>query len=114
MSTRANWFLGDLEVPSDPLVPSDVMVQGQLIDLQDSEPKLRKELHDLFQREKRLYDVDVRCAIREQPHTCCMACPVFSADESKPLSALCRIGRDSERVVTQLAVALHGNRRDQP
>lgn len=114
VTTRANWFLGDLEVASEELIPSGVMVQGQLIDLRDSEPKLRQELHDLFQREKRLFDVGVTCAVRDQPHTCCMACPMFSADESKPLSALCRVGRDSERVVTQLAVALHGDRRDRP
>lgn len=112
MSTRANWFLEKLEVPTDPIVPTDVTVQGSLIDLHNTEPKLREDLHDLVQREMRLDSAGVTCAIRAEPGSSCMACPMFTADDMDPISVLCRVGREQERVVTLLAVALHGDRRD--
>lgn len=110
MSTRANWFLADLDLDADPLTPSGgVEVIGQVIDLH-SEPKLRHDLHGLVSRESRLFDAGISCAIKDQADSCCSACPVFTADETKPIAALCKIGRAQEKVLTALAVATHGPR----
>lgn len=110
MSARANWFLADLDLDADPLTPSGgVEAVGTVIDLY-SEPKLRQDLHGLVTRESRLFDAGISCAIRDQPDSCCSACPVFTADETKPIAALCKVGRAQEKVLTALAVATHGAR----
>lgn len=81
---------------------------GAVIDLYGSEPQLRQELHGLVTRERRLYDAGISCAIRDAPDSCCSACPVFTADETKAISALCKVGRAQDKVLTALAVAKHG------
>ena len=108
MSTRANWFLQQIEDGEiDPDDPFQMPVEevGQRIDLRDPRGKLELRLQELMTRESRLYERGVTCPIKDRPDSTCHACPVSQAhDPSVSLSVLCRLGREQEVVGTELAV----------
>lgn len=109
---RANWHIR--EVPNDDRDPfanvapqlrlgedvEEVRVEdvGAPIDLHDRSG-LTARLTSLLVSEGSLYDDGVRCPVKDQDDTSCLACPI-QGEHGK----LCDIGCDQERVITALAV----------
>lgn len=109
MTARANWFVAQVDTADDPDDPWAMPIEevGKRIDLRDPRATLELRVGELLRREGNLFDHGITCAIKDKPDTCCHACPVSRAhDPNDPLAALCRIGREQERVCTELAVAL--------
>lgn len=107
MATRANWFLGVAPEATDEPDPFAMPIEeiGERIDLRDPSSLLQLRLEELLRREHNLFDTGVTCAIKDRAGTTCHACPVSRAgDPDSALSALCRIGREQETVLTEMAV----------
>ena len=106
MTVKARWYE---EIPAstggDPFSEPETRVEdvGFPIDLRD-EPRLNARLVSLLEVEAALYRRGVTCSIRDRDDTCCSACPVARTDSADPLWPLCRVGREQESVLTQLAV----------
>lgn len=107
MSTRANWFVeaaASLDGTDDPFA-APIEEIGERIDLRDPQAALSLRLGELLEREGRLFNSGVSCPIKDRPDTSCHACPVSRAhDREGALGVLCRLGREQERVVTEMAV----------
>lgn len=107
MSTaRTDWFTAGLEEAAEGLDPFDEAEElGNPIDLQDREAVLNARLVVTLKWEGNLYESGVTCPIKERSDTSCSACPVSeAAKRESPRSALCRLGREQEQIVTELAV----------
>lgn len=107
MSTRANWFIAQLASLDDEPDPFDAPIEevGQRIDLRDPKERLDMRLRELIERESNLFNKGVTCPIKERSDSCCHACPVSKASEhNDALAVLCRVGREQEAVLTELAV----------
>lgn len=111
MSARADWHTLDLaalvreEGEFDPF-SAPVEELGERIDLSSPSDRLQVRLSQLLEREGALWNQGVTCPIKDRPDTSCNACPVSQhADFEQPLGMLCRIGRDQEKVCTELAAA---------
>lgn len=107
MTVQSNWFVERIEAGDDAGDPFAVPVEevGSRIDLREPTARLDLRLHELVNREARLYNAGVSCAIKERPDTTCHACPISKAhDPTDRLGALCRLGREQEVVCTELAV----------
>jgi hypothetical protein len=107
MTARANWFTAEeIELGDEPdpfAVPIEEV--GQRIDLRDPHAALQIRLTELLHREAALFNADVTCTIKDRPDTTCHACPVSKAhDPKQALCVLCKIGREQEIVLTELAV----------
>lgn len=93
-----------LDDEPDPFA-APVQEVGERIDLRDPKSLLRFRLDELLRREANLFAKDRTCPIRDHPESTCHACPVSHAnDPEHDLSLLCRIGREQETVLTELAV----------
>lgn len=108
MTTRANWHTAELaeltDWPEDPF-EAPIEEVGTPIDLGSPEARLNVELVELLRRENNLDQAGITCAIKDRPDTTCHACPVSeAARREKPIGSLCRLGREQERVLTELAV----------
>lgn len=110
MTVRADWHTIDLEAlvaEEGELDPFSAPVEelGEPIDLTDPVARLSVRLSGLLDREAALWRRDVRCAIRQDGEkTTCLACPISEhADFDSKLGMLCRVGRESDQVVTELA-----------
>lgn len=112
MATRANWFLAELEGLSTDEFDEDPFAQpieevGTPIELGDDEARLKVELVELMRRESNLFNAEITCAIKDRSDTCCHACPVSQAhSREEPLGTLCRLGRQQERVQSELGAVL--------
>lgn len=107
MTARANWFVDPVAGLDDEPDPFSVPVQevGERIDLRDPHSLLKLRLEELLAREARLFNRSVTCPIKDRPDATCHACPVSHAnDPEHDLSTLCRVGREQETVLTELAV----------
>lgn len=107
MTARANWFVAQVESLDDESDPFSAPIEevGQRIDLRDPRETLRMRLKELLRRENNSFNRGLTCAIKDRPDSCCHACPVSkAADPDDPLSILCRVGREQEAVLTELAV----------
>lgn len=107
MATRANWHTADLADIDEEVDPFSVPIEevGQVIDLRGQTGRLEARLATLLDQETNLLNCGIQCEIKDRENTCCHACPISKAGLSDdPLSALCRLGREQERVVTDLAV----------
>lgn len=107
MTARANWFIDELPGLDDELDPFAVPIEevGERIDLLEPEARLHLRFRELLDREGRLFNRAVTCAIKDRPDTTCHACPISKAhDRADPLGPLCRLGREQEVVLTELAV----------
>jgi hypothetical protein len=107
VTTRAHWPVAAFDVPTtDPfaeLLPVEQV--GTPISLDTDIASLSKEVESLMWKECKLFNVGVTCPIKDHPDTHCSACPVSKHDQpDDPLSPLCRLGREQERVHTTLAV----------
>jgi hypothetical protein len=109
VSARANWHTLDLEAlvrEEGELDPFSAPVEelGERIDLGSPSDRLQIRLGQLLEREAALWNQGVTCPIKDKADTACCACPVSRhADFDEPLGMLCRIGRDEEKVCTELA-----------
>lgn len=121
-NVRANWHLGDLELPSEGnVVPIDAIAKP--IDLSGSEAELSAELRALVYKEgdfSKLFGDE--CEIKwSQDHRImggtrrsCFTCPHFTEDDLNPMTNICRIGRQQENVLAQLAaIRDHGDMDDE-
>jgi hypothetical protein len=107
MTARANWFVAQLASLDDEPDPFDAPIEevGQRIDLRDPRERLEMRLRELLERESNLFNANITCAIKDMPNSCCHACPVSKATErGDPMHTLCRLGREQEAVLTELAV----------
>lgn len=78
---------------------------GLRIDLRDPKATLDLRLAELVRREGSLFNGGVTCGIKERADSTCHACPLSQAHEERSaLGVLCRIGREQEAVLTELAV----------
>jgi hypothetical protein len=110
MSVQANWFRNDVSlIEEDPF--DDGPASGTVIDLTGSEAQLAEQVADLLKREGRLWNQGVRCAIKQETeNVCCSVCPLSQhANPDSDLHPLCKIGREQERTLTQLAVLRHAD-----
>lgn len=107
-SVQAVWHTPVVDLPGledDPFAegaPANIEDVGVAICLDGDEAELSEELVRLVERESRLFEQGVECAIKDRSDTSCYACPLFEVDPA--ITRLCRLGRDQERVTTQLAV----------
>lgn len=107
MTAKANWFVESVAGLDDEPDPFAAPVEevGERIDLRDPKARLHVRLEELLQHEATLYSRGVACAIKERSDSTCHACPVSHAnDHGHELSTLCRVGREQETVLTELAV----------
>lgn len=106
--TKANWHVAPVlsgadEEPDPFSMPIEEV--GQRVDLRDPQAGLELRLAELLSREERLFNRGITCAIKDRADTTCHACPVSQAHQRhEPLGVLCRIGRDQEIALTELAV----------
>lgn len=106
MTARANWFVAEVEGLDDEPDPFAMPVEevGERIDLSDPLGGLRLRLVELLRREGNLDAGGVTCAIKGRTDTCCHACPMSEAHiRDSTLGVLCRLGREQERVLTEIA-----------
>jgi hypothetical protein len=107
MSARANWFVEGtvpLDSEDDPF-SMPVEEVGERIDLRDPEAELDLRLTELMRREGNLFKRGVTCPVKDSSDTTCHACPISKAhDKEDPKGILCRIGREQQVIVTELAV----------
>lgn len=107
MSTaRADWFTVGLDEAAEGFDPFDEIEDlGQPIDLHDRVAVLNARLVLTLRGESNLASSGVVCPIKDRPDTSCSACPVSDAAKREtPKSALCRLGREQEEILTELAV----------
>lgn len=97
----------DLDDPlGDEPDPFDMPIEevGEPIDLSDTTARLDVRLRELLAHEGRLFTRGVTCPVKDRDDTTCTACPLSQAGTSHRLSPLCRIGRETENVLTRLAI----------
>lgn len=102
MTVQANWFVDLCEVDDPDPFGADVAKVGRRVDLVE-EPQLNEQLAGLLNDETRLLNDGVSCSIKDANGSCCSACPVRCTDLS-PLSSLCSVGIQQERIVTMLVI----------
>lgn len=106
-ATRAKWGLDRFQCPDDDPFddPVDVAVAGTPIDLTDENRDLAQQLVALHREEQQR---GVVCQIKEMDGTTCGSCPIRAQAPAFPLSRLCMIGVEQERLTTLLAARHHG------
>lgn len=112
MSARANWHVEAVAGLDDELDPFAAPVEevGTRIDLSDARGLLQIRLVELITREGRCEEQNITCELKLRNDTCCHACPVSQAHNSEePMSILCRVGREQEKVMTEMAALSYRN-----
>lgn len=102
MTVKANWFLDVALDDGDPFA-RHVEDVGLPIDLADP-PALNQRLIKSLELESHLANSGIRCPVKARPDTTCSACPIRSEDDNEPLTKLCNLGCEQERVSTLLAI----------
>lgn len=117
MSVKAQWHTAGAVVPTrlaDPFAddePVRVMDVGIPVDIDSNRATLDAQLAGLIEQESTLFNAGVTCAVKDNVHTSCFACPLFAGATTADRAPLCRLGREQERVLTHLAVHKSGLRR---
>jgi hypothetical protein len=116
MSVKARWHQAELVLDyelsfdADPEPkPQRVESAGVPIALRGDRAELSRALADTIGREGALAEQGVTCAIKDIHDTSCHACPLYREDGS-PAALLCAIGREQERLCTEIAVTYHDGR----
>lgn len=107
MAVRANWHIDLPEgyAPGDPFTQQlSIGEVGQPIELTAGQAKLNEKLIALVNDEGLLFEQGVECDLKQRPDVTCSACPVKVVDSADPLSRLCSLGSEQERVLTSLVV----------
>lgn len=114
MSVQANWFtdtsldLADEDPFSDER-EIDVTAVGTVIDLR-SPDSLNTRLVELLRAEGSLWHDEIRCPVKQgedggsRPDVSCAACPIRHHNSDDPMTALCDVGVEQERVGTMLVI----------
>lgn len=106
VAVKARWPGSEIRVPTEDPFRQRVEQVGMPIELTERTAELNGELAELIEVESRLYNLGVRCEIKERGDTTCHACPLSAHDDpSSALHQLCSTGRAQERVLTEIAVA---------
>lgn len=114
MTVQANWFTDtslDLtdEDPFSDEAHVDVRAVGVVVDLRD-ERSLSVRLVELLEREGTLWMDGVRCPVKQgsdgggRPDVSCSACPIRHYNADDPMTALCDVGVEQERVSTMMVI----------
>lgn len=110
MAIQARWAHQAIAVPDDDdgdPFRHRVEEVGVPLELTERSAELNLRIAELVTYEGALYNAGLHCSLKDRPDTCCNACPVSAhADPSAPLQPLCALGREQERVVTEMAVAI--------
>lgn len=77
--------------------------------LQTSMAVLDGRLAELLRREANADAAGITCSIKDLPDMTCSACPVCEEGQNTRKSALCRLGREMERVMALATVKRHGD-----
>lgn len=103
---RTNWhsdLLPTLELEDPFEVPVESV--GKPIDLSGPKATLLVRVQELMHREGQLDALGITCSLKERVDVICSVCPVSEAENGDSrLGELCRVSREQEVVVTQLAV----------
>lgn len=78
---------------------------GRPIDLESGQAKLNERLVASLEAEAKLYDAGITCPVKDNDQSCCSACPIRHTDELDPMTALCGLGLEQERIVTLSVIA---------
>ncbi len=99
---KADWFTDQSAADAlDPFADAPLPFGSTVISLDSPVAELDSRISDLLTREGRLFDMGITCDLRDATESTCLACPVSKlGDPDSPLSALCRIGQEQERVIT--------------
>jgi hypothetical protein len=110
---KANWFtdpgldLTDVDPFADSAV--DVVALGSTVDL-GSPDSINLRLVELLQREGQLWNEGVRCPVKvtnegaARPDATCAACPIRHHSPDDPMTALCDVGVEQERMMTMSVI----------
>lgn len=131
-AVRANWHLGDLDLPQDDSSPFDVTEVGKPIDISATEAQLRAELLASIETEGRMYALFLHPQTMEEGYVSCdvkwdlghrlmggsrlscFTCPHYTEDEMAPRANICALGRQQESTLTHMeALADHGSLDDE-
>lgn len=105
--TRTNWFLDDLDLPDDDPF-ARVVTDGTQLDLTDDLETIHARIRETLDREGDLYKRSIVCPIKDDPSASCTVCPVRHADGDDPMTLLCELGLEQERLLTRVACARAG------
>jgi hypothetical protein len=118
MTTRARWRTPGTEIPGGDLLdgvppPSTPASVGVPIGLRGkSDEEEMAEITGLMNREDELASAGVTCRIKDSYDSCCLACPLSQhTNPQDTLSALCRLGREQDRVLTESVARAEMKRR---
>lgn len=100
---KAQWFNDVAFDEDEDFDPFEVQERGLPIEIGNEEARVAKSIQKSLEKEGRLDEQGITCAIKDRPDTTCWACPVFTSDSNNPLSVLCRLGREQDRLVTRAA-----------
>jgi hypothetical protein len=114
LTVQANWFTDtslDLtdEDPFSDEREVDVRRFGTLIDLRNPD-SLNIRLVELLQREGELWSAEIRCPVKQdasgvaRTDVSCSACPIRHHNADDPMTALCDVGVEQERLSTMLVI----------
>lgn len=71
---------------------------AQDFSMETSLEDLEARLSVLFQREGNLFNCEVTCPMKDLPDMTCSACPFHEVGRDTSKSALCRLGKEQERI----------------
>jgi hypothetical protein len=108
---QANWFTGEVDLlDEDPFSgPVDVREVGTVIDLSNP-PSLNRRLVELLEQEGLLYGRGIRCPVKvdadgaARTDVSWSACPIRHHSADDPMTELCDVGVEQERVATMLVI----------
>jgi hypothetical protein len=69
-----------------------------LSSIEDLEARLR----ELLKREGNCFDAGITCALKDHPEMTCSACPFHEVGQDTRKSALCRLSKEQERILSIL------------
>lgn len=105
MRTTASW--PHLDIAVDESDPFDLRESGVQIDLCGDLDVLQRKLEQSLRAEAALSEEGCVCPIKEDPYASCLACSVRHRQPGDPMTSLCRLGVEQDRMLTALAIARH-------
>lgn len=106
-SVRADWHLGDLDIPRDEGGFDIVSIADGVIDLVDPD-ELHSRLRSLLDIEAAAWNHGIRCAKKQDAPDSKLACrscaegDVRAADNDLARGLLCRVGREQQGLIERL------------
>ena len=111
MTVKAKWHSQLPDVPEEDPFQARVEQLGLPIRLDRTHAQINERIAQTVQQEQGLFNLGIVCAIKDRDDTSCHACPLSAhEDPEAPLHLLCKLGREQEVLLTQLAVARETSR----